>query len=78
MENYENCVNSQKIKHSAIMQSLRLNEVQDQDRNSSCVIPVLLEDCKIPIKLEDFTSSDMTIERDFLLEMRRLASYLHH
>jgi hypothetical protein len=41
------------------MQSLRLNEVQGQDRNSSCVIPVVLEDCKIPIKLEDLTSSDM-------------------
>jgi len=58
------------------MQSLRLNEVQDQDRDSSCVIPVLLEDCKIPIKLEDLTSSDMTIERDFLFEMRRLKTLL--
>ena len=60
----------------AIIQSLRLNVVQDQDRNSSCVIPVLLEDCKIPIKLKDLTSSDMTIERDFLFEMRRLKTLL--
>jgi hypothetical protein len=49
---------------------------QGQDRNSSCVIPVVLEDCKIPIKLEDLTSSDMTIERDFLFEMRRLKTLL--
>ena len=72
-------VSSQWCKYEAdqaIMQSLRLNEVQDQDRNSSCVIPVLLEDCKIPIKLEDLTSSDMTIERDFLFEMRRLKTLL--
>jgi hypothetical protein len=72
-------VSSQWCKYEAdqaIMQSLRLNDVQDQDRNSSCVIPVLLEDCKIPIKLEDLTSSDMTIERDFLFEMRRLKTLL--
>ena len=72
-------VSSQWCKYEAdqaIMQSLRLNEVQDQDRNSSCVIPVFLKDCKIPIKLEDLTSSDMTIERDFLFEMRRLKTLL--
>jgi hypothetical protein len=72
-------VSSQWCKYEAdqaIMQSLRLSEVQDQDRNSSCVIPVFLEDCKIPIKLEDLTSSDMTIERDFLFEMRRLKTLL--
>jgi hypothetical protein len=72
-------VSSQWCKYEAdqaIIQSLRLNDVQDQDRNSSCVIPVLLEDCKIPIKLKDLTSSDMTIERDFLFEMRRLKTLL--
>ena len=72
-------VSSQWYKYEAdqaIIQSLRLNEVQDQDRNCSCVIPVLLEDCKIPIKLEDLTSSDMTIERDFLFEMIRLKTLL--
>jgi len=60
----------------AIIRSLRLNEVQDQDRNSSCVIPVLLEDCKIPIKLQHLTYSDMTIEQDFVFEMRRLKKVL--
>ena len=72
-------VSSQWCKYEAdqaIMQSLRLNEVQGHDRNSSCVIPVVLEDCKIPIKLEDLTSSDMTIEQDFLFEMRRLKTLL--
>ena len=72
-------VSSQWCKYEAdqaIRQSLRLSEVQDQDRNCSCVIPVLLEDCKIPIKLEDLTSSDMTIERDFLFEMIRLKTLL--
>jgi hypothetical protein len=49
------------------MQSLRLNEVQGQDRNSSCVIPVVLEDCKIPIKLEDLTSSEIIIQENVLL-----------
>ena len=75
----DHVVSSQWCKYEAdqaIMQSLRLNDVQDQDRNSSCVIPVLLEDCKIPIKLEDLTSSDMTIERDFLFEMRCLKTLL--
>ena len=56
----------------AIMRSLRLNEVQDQDSNSSCVIPVLLEECKIPIKLQHLTYSDMTIKQDFVSEMKRL------
>ena len=56
----------------AILRSLKLNDVQDQDRNSSCVIPVLLEECKIPIKLQNLTYSDMTIEQDFVFEMRRL------
>ena len=58
----------------AIIRSLRLNEVQDQDTNSSCVIPVLLdlEECKIPIKLQHLTYSDMTIKQDFLSEMKRL------
>jgi len=58
----------------AIIRSLRLNKVQDQDRNSSCVIPVLLdlEECKIPIKLQNLTYSDMTIKQDFVFEMRRL------
>jgi hypothetical protein len=46
--------------------------VQDQDYNSNCVIPVLLEECKIPIKLQHLTYSDMTIEQDFVFEMRRL------
>jgi hypothetical protein len=56
----------------AIIRSLRLNEVQDQDSNSSCVIPVLLEECKIPIKLQHLTYSDMTIKQDFVSEMKRL------
>ena len=56
----------------AIIRSLKLNDVQDQDRNSSCVIPVLLEECKIPIKLQHLTPLDMTIEKDFVFEMRRL------
>ena len=38
----------------------------------SCVIPVLLEECKIPIKLQHLTPLDMTIEKDFVFEMRRL------
>ena len=58
--------------NQAIMRSLGLNDVQDQDCNSNCVIPVLLEECKIPIKLQHFTYSDMTIEQDFVFEMRRL------
>jgi hypothetical protein len=56
----------------AIIQSLGLNDVEDQDRNSSCVIPVLLEDCEKPIKLKHLTHLDMTIEKDFVYEMRRL------
>ena len=58
--------------NQAIMRSLGLNDVQDQDCNSNCVIPVLLEECKIPIKLQHLTYSDMTIEQDFVFEMRRL------
>jgi hypothetical protein len=60
----------------AIIRSLRLNEVQDQDRNSSCVIPVILEKSKIPIKLEHLIKYDMTIEQDFVFEMRRLKTLL--
>ena len=56
----------------AIIRSLGLNDVEDQDRNSSCIIPVLLEDCKKPIKLKHLTHLDMTIEKDFVFEMRRL------
>jgi hypothetical protein len=56
----------------AIIRSLGLNDVEDQDRHSSCVIPVLLEDCKKPIKLKHLTHLDMTIEKDFVFEMRRL------
>ena len=72
-------VSSQWCKYEAdqaIIRSLRLNEVQDQDRNSSCVIPVLLEDCKIPIKLQHLPYSDMTIEQDFVFEMRSLKKIL--
>ena len=58
--------------NQAIIRSLGLNDVQDQDCNSNCVIPVLLEECKIPIKLQHLTYSDMTIEQDFVFEMRRL------
>jgi hypothetical protein len=47
----------------AIIRSLRLSE--DQDRNNSCVIRVLLEDCRIPIELQNLTCCDMTIEQDF-------------
>jgi hypothetical protein len=63
---------SQWWKHKAdqaIIRSLRL-------KNSSCVIPLLLEDCKIPIKLQHLTYSDMTIEQDFVFEMRRLKKVL--
>ena len=56
----------------AIIRSLGLNDVEDQDRNSSCVIPVLLEDCEKPIKLKHLTHLDMTIGKDFVFEMRRL------
>ena len=72
-------VSSQWCKYEAdqaIMRSLRLTEVQDQDRNSSCVIPVLLEYCKIPPKLQHLTYSDMTIKQDFVFEMRRLRKVL--
>jgi hypothetical protein len=31
----------------AILRSLKLNDVQDQDCNSSCVIPVILKKCKV-------------------------------
>jgi hypothetical protein len=58
----------------AIIRSLRLSE--DQDRNNSCVIRVLLKDCKIPIKLQNLTCCDMTIEQDFVFEMRRLKKVL--
>jgi len=58
----------------AIIRSLRLSE--DQDRNNSCVIRVLLEDCEIPIKLQNLTCCDMTIEQDFVFEMRRLKKVL--
>ena len=60
----------------AIIRSLKLNDVQDQDCNSSCVIPVILEKCKIPIKLQHLTYSDMTIEQDFVFELRRLKKVL--
>ena len=53
----------------AIMRSLR-------SKNSNCVIPVLLEDCKIPIKLQNLERCDMTIEQDFVVEMRRLKKVL--
>ena len=58
----------------AIIRPLRLNEVQDQDSNSSCVIPLILdlEECKIPIKLQHLTYSDMTIKQDFVSEMKLL------
>ena len=56
----------------AIIRSLGLNDVEDQGRNISCVIPVLLEDCKKPIKLQHLTHLDMTIKKDFVFEMRRL------
>ena len=58
----------------AIIRSLRLSE--DQDRNNSCVIRVLLEDCRIPIKLQNLTCCDITIEQDFVFEMRRLKKVL--
>jgi hypothetical protein len=72
-------VSSQWCKYEAdqaIIRSLKLNDVQDQDRNSSCVIPVILEKCKIPIKLEHLIKYDMTIEQDFVFEMRRLKKVL--
>jgi hypothetical protein len=47
--------------------------MKDQDCNSNCVIPVLLEECKIPIKLQHLTYSDMTIEQDFVFEMPSLS-----
>jgi hypothetical protein len=53
----------------AIMRSLR-------SKNSNCVIPVLLEDCEIPIKLQNLERCDMTIEQDFVVEMRRLKKVL--
>ena len=71
----EHFVSSQWCKYEAdqaIIRSLKLNDVQDQDCNSSCVIPVLLEDCKKPIKLKHLTHLDMTIEKDFVFKMRRL------
>jgi hypothetical protein len=58
------------------MRSLRLNEVQDPDHNSRYVIPVLLEDCEIPIKLQNLEPCDMTIEQDFVFEMRHLKKVL--
>ena len=69
-------VSSQWCKYEAdqaIIRSLKLNDVQDQD---SCVIPVILEKCKIPIKLQNLTNYDMTIEQDFVFEMRRLKKVL--
>ena len=72
-------VSSQWCKYEAdqaIIRSLRLSEVQDPDPNSRCVIPVLLEECKIPIKLQHLTYSDMTIEQDFVFEMKRLKKVL--
>jgi hypothetical protein len=72
-------VSSQWCKYEAdqaIMRSLRLNEVQDPDPNSRCVIPELLEECKIPIKLQHLIYSDMTIEQDFVFEMKRLKKVL--
>jgi toll-like receptor 2 len=68
-------VSSQWCKYEAdqaIIRSLGLNDVEDQDRNISCVIPVLLEDCKKPTKLKHLPHLDMTIEKDFVSEMRRL------
>jgi len=68
-------VSSQWCKYKAdqaIIRSLKLNDVQDQDRNSSFVIRVILEECKIPIKLQHLTNFDMTIKQDFVFEMRRL------
>ena len=65
-------VSSQWCKYEAdqaIIRSLRLT-------NSSCVIPVVLEDCEIPFKLKHLTYSDMTIEQDFVFEMRRLKKVL--
>jgi hypothetical protein len=62
----------------AIIRSLRLSEDQDPGPNSRCVIPVLLEKCKIPIKLQHLTYSDMTIERDFVFEMKRLKHAMEH
>ena len=75
-------VSSQWCKYEAdqaIIRSLRFNEVQDLDSNSSCVIPVLLdlEECKIPIKWQHLTYSDMTIKQDFVSEMRRFKRALH-
>jgi hypothetical protein len=49
-----------------------------QDCNSNCVIPVLLEECKIPIKLQHLTYCDMTIEQDFVFVMRRLVTNFEH
>ena len=55
----DHVVSSQWCKYEAdqtIIRSLKLNDVQDQDR---CVIPVILEKCKIPIKLEHLTSEEL-------------------
>ncbi|XP_052094178.1 uncharacterized protein LOC127730105 isoform X1 [Mytilus californianus] len=55
----------------AVIKSLNL------DSNvTNCVIPIMLEECSIPDKIDNLNFIDMTIKRDFVQEMMRLKKVL--
>ena len=55
----------------AIIKSLNL------DSNvTNCVVPIMLEECSIPEKINNLNFIDMTIKRDFVQEMMRLKKVL--
>ncbi|XP_052094202.1 uncharacterized protein LOC127730112 isoform X2 [Mytilus californianus] len=55
----------------AVFKSLNLDS-----KDINCVIPIVLEDCSIPEKINHLNFIDMTIKRDFVQEMMRLKKVL--
>ncbi|XP_063423305.1 uncharacterized protein LOC134707474 isoform X2 [Mytilus trossulus] len=55
----------------AVIKSLNLDS-----KDINCVIPIVLEECTIPDKIDHLNFIDMTIKRDFVQEMMRLKKVL--
>ncbi|CAG2253733.1 CD282 [Mytilus edulis] len=55
----------------AVIKSLNLDS-----KDINCVIPIVLEECTIPEKIDHLNFIDMTIKRDFVQEMMRLKKVL--
>lgn len=63
----------------AIMKGLNLKSNGEDDANASdynCVIPIMLEPCKVPLKICNLNYIDMNIESDFVKEIMRLKKAL--